>query len=219
MRNRRAFTLIEVAVVLVVLAILAAIAIPTFAAFMDRTAEQSAAMTVASVVEDARALQALTGTALPLTDAALTTAAGETNDEDDLVTYDTYLNSLTVDTPRGSYVFVVNQVAGSLAPTAEATLVGYVFTNRTWAEGFPQLTVTLAEPADLVYVVCPDVAGTLTQFGGPAPAVATATHTLTMTMGPGPGLTPAGSYPGCVVSVRDASGLETSRTTFTLDVA
>ena len=56
---RKGFTLIEVAVVLVVLAILAAIAIPTFNAFMDGVDENAARTTVEGVIKSVTAKSTL----------------------------------------------------------------------------------------------------------------------------------------------------------------
>lgn len=223
-RHSRGFTLIEVAVVLVVLAILAAIAIPTFTAFMDGTAERSAAASASYVVSDARGLQALQGDALPLSDAVLTTAAGETDDADGQVTYAAETDRLTVDTSRGTFTYTVDLGTGALTEYAApaVTVVGTTYTNRHWFSGAPLLEVIVAEPAARLLVTCPDVAGSATAFGYnfayPAPVSATTTHTLVMTMGPGPDLTPSGTYSGCILSVRDASDVELTQTTFALVV-
>ena len=74
---RKGFTLIEVAVVLVVLAILAAIAIPTFSAFMDGVADRAVQAEADAFSSNVRAYDALDGVAGNLTNADLDTLAAE----------------------------------------------------------------------------------------------------------------------------------------------
>ena len=54
--SKKAFTLLELIVVIVILAILAAIAIPTFARVIDRTKDETAGITLASMARNAQAL-------------------------------------------------------------------------------------------------------------------------------------------------------------------
>jgi prepilin-type N-terminal cleavage/methylation domain-containing protein len=58
-KNMRAFTLIEMVIVLVLLGILAALAIPTFAALVESSRQESARLTAEAVVAQAQALSAL----------------------------------------------------------------------------------------------------------------------------------------------------------------
>ena len=74
---RKGFTLIEVAVVLVVLAILAAIAIPTFAAFMDGVSTRAAQAEADAFERHVNAVDALDGIADGLTQAELTALAAD----------------------------------------------------------------------------------------------------------------------------------------------
>lgn len=74
---RKGFTLIEVAVVLVVLAILAAIAIPTFSAFMDGVADRAVQAEADAFVNNVRANDALDGVAGNLSETEIDTIADE----------------------------------------------------------------------------------------------------------------------------------------------
>jgi len=57
-RTRKGMTLLELIVVIVILGILAAIAIPTFASIIDKSHQQSASTTAAAIGDDATALAA-----------------------------------------------------------------------------------------------------------------------------------------------------------------
>jgi len=75
MRTRKAFTLLELTVAIVVLGILAALAIPTFAAVISGARGNTAIASAMSVSRDAVAIAAQSN--LAVSSGNLTTAAGE----------------------------------------------------------------------------------------------------------------------------------------------
>jgi prepilin-type N-terminal cleavage/methylation domain-containing protein len=75
-RSKKAFTLLELIVVVVVLGILAALAIPSFSTVKRTSVEKVAFNSASSILRNAKALAAFDGTAV--TEAHIDTAGNET---------------------------------------------------------------------------------------------------------------------------------------------
>lgn len=76
-RTKKAFTLLELIVVLLVLGILAAIAVPTFNTVKSNSAKRSAQTTAEGIARNADAIAASTAGGAAVTSANLDTAIGE----------------------------------------------------------------------------------------------------------------------------------------------
>jgi prepilin-type N-terminal cleavage/methylation domain-containing protein len=77
-RSKKAFTLLELIVVIVILGLLAALAIPTFARVTKKSQDASTSATISAVLRDARALRAFEPTSTEDWKAVTETAVGET---------------------------------------------------------------------------------------------------------------------------------------------
>jgi len=78
-RTKKAFTLLELIVVLLVLGILAAIAVPTFNTVKSNSAKRSAQTTAEGIARNADAIAASTAGGAAVTSANLDTAISEAN--------------------------------------------------------------------------------------------------------------------------------------------
>lgn len=205
-RPPRAFTLVEVAVVLVCLALLAAIAIPTFARFISGTREGVAEQSAAAVVRDAQGLAALDGGRTNVQDAdidlILDTAGAGTSSEVSAVTYDATNDAGTM----GTFTVVVREVSCTVplltgAIVGSATCPGAVISGPPATPPAPTLT-----PGENALTV------SVTPGSGPAPSSytvtldpggATCTITAPSTSCTITGLDPQESYTATVVATND----------------
>lgn len=80
-RTKKAFTLLELIVVLLVLGILAAIAVPTFNTVKSNSAKRSAQTTAEGIARNADAIAASSASGAAVTGANLDTAVGEADVE------------------------------------------------------------------------------------------------------------------------------------------
>lgn len=80
-RTKKAFTLLELIVVLLVLGILAAIAVPTFNTVKTNSAKRSAQTTAEGIARNADAIAASSASGAAVTGADLNTAVGEADVE------------------------------------------------------------------------------------------------------------------------------------------
>lgn len=103
-RTKKAFTLLELIVVLLVLGILAAIAVPTFNTVKSNSAKRSAQTTAEGIARNADAIAASTGDGGAVSNADLDAAIGEadiagranwTSGSSDVI-YDTVIGGRTV---------------------------------------------------------------------------------------------------------------------------
>ena len=111
-RSKKAFTLLELIVVLVILGILAALAIPTFANVQQGAALRVASSTAKAIARDANAISAAAG-ASSTTTANLTTAYGET----------TFASNMTA---SNSTSVTLSVTAGGATETCYVAIVGTV---------------------------------------------------------------------------------------------
>ena len=112
-RSKKAFTLLELIVVLVILGILAALAIPTFANVQQGAASRVASSTAKSIARDANAIAAANA-AGSTTVANISTALSET----------TFASNVTA--VWNSTSDAISITAGSATETCVVTIVGTV---------------------------------------------------------------------------------------------
>jgi type IV pilus assembly protein PilA len=133
-KNRRAFTLLELVVALVVLGILAALAVPTYTSVINTAKSSVATSNALSLASDAIAIAATSDTVA--TEAQFTTAVGEDNGAVSLASPDNYSTDGTTSSitlASGSYDVVVSwpdsvngapyvaSVSGGSGPTTTTT--------------------------------------------------------------------------------------------------
>lgn len=212
-RPHRAFTLVEVAVVLVSLAVLAAIAVPTFARFIAGTRERVAEQSAAAVVRDAQGLAALDSGRTNVLDSdidlILDTSGAGVSSEVSTVTYDSTNDAGTM----GTFTVVVRAVSCTV-PLLTGAVVGSASCPGAVASGPPgtppapnltpgeeSLTVAVtpgAGPAPTSYQVSLDPGG------------ATCTITAPSTSCVITGLDPQQSYTATVIASNDAGPSDSS---------
>ena len=112
-RSKKAFTLLELIVVLVILGILAALAIPTFANVQQGAALRVASSTAKAIARDANAISAAAAQGATTT-ANITSAYGET----------TFASNMTASNTGGSVTLSVT--AGGATETCYVAIVGTV---------------------------------------------------------------------------------------------
>lgn len=118
--RRRGFTLLELAVVLVLLSVIAGLSVPTFAAVTEASRERTALLSAEGVVRGATAL-ATAGRSAILRDSDLAAAAADTPDAQGAVTY-----SASGSNTGGTLTVDVNgqTIAVSVTETGTVTLAG-----------------------------------------------------------------------------------------------
>ena len=110
-RTRKAFTLLELIVVVVVLGILALIAVPTFRSVIDSSAGSVAEQSAGSVARNANAIAAFDGG--PTTITHLTTAQSEyTGSGVDFIAFDAFSYDVEVDSGGSIGVACVSIASG-----------------------------------------------------------------------------------------------------------
>ena len=125
--QKKGFTLLELIVVIVILGILAALAIPSFSTVKSKAAEKTAISSAEGIVRDARALAAFDGAALA--DSYVDQAGSETNG------YNATANSLTVTSSGITAVATIDPLTGavSIAGGASAgTTITYPTGGYSW---------------------------------------------------------------------------------------
>ena len=111
--KKKAFTLLELIVVIVILGILAALAIPSFSNVKNKAAEKTAISSAEGIVRDARALAAFDGAALA--DSYVDQAGAET------AGYNAAANSLTVTSSGNTAVATIDPLTGAVSISGQPT--------------------------------------------------------------------------------------------------
>jgi prepilin-type N-terminal cleavage/methylation domain-containing protein len=119
-RTKKAFTLLELIVVLLVLGILAAIAVPTFNTVKSNSAKRSAQTTAEGIARNADAIAASSASGAAVSGANLATAVGEA-DVENIDGWDTDGTDLAYTTTISGNAIVCTFVLGSATAATSVT--------------------------------------------------------------------------------------------------